>query len=95
MDQQVLTLARRLCSQLRIDTIEELEMAAHDGRLEAVPGVDPRRAGMMRGALADMLSRVRPAGRRRQAEPEVAILVDVDREYREKSGAGRLAKIAP
>jgi putative hydrolase len=88
-------LARRIHDALDIDTLEALEAAAHDGRLETVPGVGRRRAAAARAALATTLG---PARRQRLptgAEPDVAVLLDVDREYREKAGAGVLRTIAP
>lgn len=38
------TLAHRLHEALEVDTLEGLEIAAHDGRLASVPGIGPRRA---------------------------------------------------
>jgi hypothetical protein len=90
------TLARRIHGALHVDTLEALEVAAHDGRLAALPGVGPRRAAALRAALASMLGRsglrVRPTA---MPEPPVAVLLDVDREYREAAAAGRLPRIAP
>jgi putative hydrolase len=86
-------LARRIHNTLHIDTLEALEVAAHDGRLASVPGVGRRRAAMIRAGLANLLGR--PRSRRAMAEPSVAILLDVDREYRDKASAGRLVTIAP
>ncbi|NBC95012.1 MAG: DNA-binding protein, partial [Deinococcus-Thermus bacterium] len=54
-------LAERLHEHLDVDTLEQLEVAAHDGRLETVPGIGPRRAAMLRAALAGLLSRPRSA----------------------------------
>src|SRR6516225_5816041 len=88
-------LARRVCETLRLDTIEALEAAAYDGRLEQVRGFGRRRAAMVRAALAEMLARVRRGPLRRDEEPGVDLLLDVDREYREKATAGELVKIAP
>jgi ribosomal protein S13 len=88
-------LAKRIHDTLEIETLSELEQAAHDGRLEQVPGVGPRRARMVAAALAHMLQR-RPAyPSALAAEPGVEALLDVDREYREKAAAGELRKIAP
>jgi Holliday junction resolvasome RuvABC DNA-binding subunit len=88
-------LATRIHGTLEIETLAELEQAAHDGRLEQVPGVGPRRARMVAAALAHMLQR-RPARPQSPAsEPDVAALLDVDREYREQAAAGKLRKIAP
>jgi DNA polymerase (family X) len=88
-------LAQRIHEHLDIDTLEALEVAAHDGRLERVPGIGPRRAAMLRATLAGMLARTRPIRRRQTFEPGVDLLLDVDREYREKAESGVLPKIAP
>lgn len=48
-------LARRIRDDLRIATLEQLHEAAHDGRLEALPGVGLRRASAWRAVLGDML----------------------------------------
>jgi len=89
-------LARRIHEHLHIDTLEDLELAAHDGRLLAVPGVGPRRAAQIRASLAEILTRARPWRRGPPAEePEVAVLLDVDEEYRKRAAAEDLPKIAP
>jgi DNA polymerase (family X) len=88
-------LARGIHQYLDVDTLEALEVAAHDGRLEQVPGIGPRRAGMLRATLAGMLARSRAFRRERGIEPGVDLLLDVDREYREKAERGTLPKIAP
>jgi hypothetical protein len=63
-------LARRLHEELGIETLEELELAAHDGRLAAMRGFGPRRTRLVRETLAAMLSRSarRRARRVRAAE---------------------------
>jgi putative hydrolase len=89
-------LAERIHGTLEIETLEALEIAANDGRLERVPGVGARRAAMIRAALANMLRRRRPrVALPAQPDPPVEMLLDVDREYREAANAGRLRKIAP
>jgi Holliday junction resolvasome RuvABC DNA-binding subunit len=95
-------LAERIHDELHVDTLEALEIAAHDGRLETVPGVGPRRAAAIRSSLQSMLSRGRPRrvaappGRpAATAGPSVETLLAVDREYREKAAAGKLPTIAP
>jgi putative hydrolase len=85
-------LARRIHDALQVDTLEALEVAAHNGRLEAVPGVGARRAAMLRAALANMLGRRRPRRGLAVPEPEVALVLDVDREYRTKATADRLLR---
>lgn len=93
-------LARRVHDVLHVDTLEGLEAAAHDGRLATVPGFGRRRLRAVRAALASMVGRVRPGTPWRPfaapaAPPPVDLLLDVDREYREKAAAGRLRTIAP
>lgn len=102
-------LARRIHATLHVETLEELELAAHDGRLEHVPGFGLRRTRAVRDALEAILSR---SSRRRSRllvdrqrrgiqrllwndAPSVAALLDVDREYRERAKAGTLRRIAP
>ncbi len=88
-------LARRIIDELHIDTLEALETAAHDGRLTNIPGFGLRRLAMVRLALAEMLGRGRRRTRASRDEPTVALVLDVDREYREKAEAGTLRRIAP
>lgn len=98
-------LAERVHTQLGIDTLEELELAAHDGRLAAVPGFGEGRVEAVRTALAGMLSRSAarrsfvgpgPHGNGDSVDrPPVSMLLDVDEEYRSKAEAGRLRTIAP
>jgi hypothetical protein len=89
-------LAERLHEELRLESLEELELAAHDGRLARVAGFGPRRIAAIRGVLAQRLGRPRPpAEGRSQHEPGVAELLDVDREYREMVASHRLPKVAP
>lgn len=88
-------LAGRIHDTLQVDTLEALEVAAHDGRLEQVKGVGPRRAAAMRAALAAMLGRRRQRPRSAVDGPGVELLLDVDREYRESAAAGVLPTIAP
>jgi len=88
--------ARAIHEALHVDTLEGLEAAAHDGRLEGVPGVGPRRAAQIRASLASMLGRrVARAPRAGGEAPGVALLLDVDHEYRKKAAAGSLRTIAP
>lgn len=97
-------LAERIIDQLEVDTLEELEQAAHDGRLAEVDGFGPKRIQSLRVSLAGLLSRsaqrkVRQRTGETQHEkpqrPDIASLLDVDLEYRNKARAGELRKIAP
>ena len=86
-------LADRIVDQLHINTLEELEQAAYDGRLAGIDGFGPKRVNSVRVSLAGMLSRA--AQRRAQqrtgggadagpVRPDVGTLLDVDAEYRRK-----------
>jgi hypothetical protein len=96
------TLAARFHRELGADTLEQLEQAAWDGRLAALPGVGPRRAQALRDSLARVLG---DAARRRArraerppaaaALPGVAMLLELDRAYREAARAGTLRRITP
>jgi DNA polymerase (family X) len=88
-------LARRLHDELHVDTLEGLEVAAHDGRLERVKGIGSRRAAALRASLAAMLARTRRTPRAPAVEPRVDLLLDVDAEYRRRAAAGDLPRIAP
>ena len=94
-------LARRIHEELGVRTLEELEQAAHDGRLEAVEGFGPRRGQQVRELLEARLARSR-RGRARLREgagegprPDVGLLLQVDEEYLRKARAGQLRTIAP
>lgn len=92
-------LAEHIVRELDVDSLEELEQAAHDGRLEQVEGFGPERVRNVRLALSGMLHR--SAQRRRrgpegpEGDPDVGTLLDVDSEYRKKAEAGELRTIAP
>lgn len=88
------TLARRILEELHIDTLEGLEAAVYDGRLDRVAGFGARRLAMVRASLAELLGRRRRA-RTGSREPPVDILLDVDHEYLKKAAAGALRRIAP
>jgi putative hydrolase len=89
-------LARRIHDELQIDSLEALEVAAHDGRLEGVPGVGYRRAEAIRAALDKMLSRrLRRRGLASGDGPPVSALLAVDEEYREKAESDALPRITP
>ena len=104
-------LATRIHQDLSVDTLEELEVAAHDGRLDRVHGFGPRRVRAIREELGSILGRsARHRARRgawleaRRAErdddamlvrPGVATLLAVDAEYRDRAAKGKLRRIAP
>lgn len=84
-------LAERIHDQLDIDTLEELERAAHDGRLAEVEGFGERRLQTVKESLNARLRRRRSE----VAAVPVAELLDVDREYRRKAARDELRRIAP
>jgi predicted flap endonuclease-1-like 5' DNA nuclease len=88
-------LAKTIHERLGIETLEELEAAAHDGRLADLHGFGPRRLRNVAEALAGRLGR-RSRRTRAPVQPSsVEDLLQVDREYREKAEAGTLRRIAP
>ncbi len=88
-------LAERLHRELGLDTLEELELAAHDGRLAALPGFGPRRVDAVISALHRHLGRIPGPVPESTVSPSVEELLDVDREYLESAMAERLPRIAP
>jgi hypothetical protein len=104
------TLAERIHHELHIDTLEGLEAAAWDGRLEALRGFGHRRVAGIRDALAGILGRstrrrawgrrwrersLEPAAAGPPFRPSVEVILDVDAEYRRRAEAGDLRRIAP
>jgi DNA polymerase (family 10) len=88
-------LSDRLYHDLGIETLEELEAAAHDGRLERMSGLGAKRLAGIRDSLAHRLGRVRPPVVAANGVPSISEILDVDAEYRHKAAAGELVKIAP
>ena len=94
-------LAGRIEALLHLETLEDLEAAAHDGRLESVPGFGERRVRGVRESLGHLLRFSAARRARSQAaqpspeRPPLDLLLDMDRRYREEARAGRLRKIAP
>ena len=97
------TLAGRIADRLDVSTLEELEQAAHDGRLREVKGFGEKRVRAVQVSLAGMLSSAAQRRRRRggsddgveRERPMVETLLEVDAEYRRRAEAGELKKIAP
>src|SRR5450756_590512 len=85
------TFAKRIHDRLGIESLEELELAAHDGRLASLSGMGPKRLAGIRDALTTRL-RSRWRDGRHDTTPDVAELLDVDREYRERGLAGELPR---
>jgi len=89
------TLAKRLHETLHVETLEQLEAALHEKDRKSVAGIGPRRLAILRAALSQMLTRIRPIRLGPADEPPVDVLLDVDREYRAKVKANELRTIAP
>ena len=96
-------LAHRLVHDLGIHSLEELEIAAADGRLARIPGVGPSRLRSIRDQLEARLRR-RPNAPSESPEtsvaslpldPPVAEILGLDRDYRSASDSGSLPMIAP
>ena len=89
-------LARRIHEDLGIDSLEDLEAAAHDGRLASIAGLGKKRIAGVIDTLESRLRRVRmsPTPTPTEEAP-VEELLDVDREYRNRAAAGTLHRIAP
>jgi hypothetical protein len=95
-------LAHRIADELGVESLEDLERAAHDGRLERVEGIGAAKAEGIRNSLAGILGR---SSRRQSLQrlehavapprPPVALLLQLDETYRRKARAGQLRKIAP
>jgi DNA polymerase (family X) len=93
-------LAWKLHDDLGLESLEELEAAAHDGRLESIAGLGAKRLAGIRDSLAHRLGRIRQRPPEmpppdETKEPPTAELLDVDGEYRREAAADTLKKIAP
>jgi DNA polymerase (family X) len=89
-------LAERLYHELGVDSLEDLEAAAHDGRLRTVLGLGEKRIAGIIDSLATRLGATRTVGWRTPREaPSVAELLDVDYEYRQKVARDEVPRIAP
>lgn len=94
-------MAHRIVSELDIESLEELELAAHDGRLETLEGMGDKRLQGIRDSLAGMLSRSAQRRAKQRAsqsdeqEASIDVLLKVEAEYRRKANAEELQTIAP
>mgnify|MGYP001820768873 FL=1 len=89
-------MAEQIVEALHIDTLEALETAASDGRLETVRGIGPRRIAGIRNSLNTLLDKTRRRPRPAVSDgPAVGILIEIDREYRRQAESGKLPLIAP
>lgn len=90
-------LAHRIIEHLHVDSLEALEVAAHNHRLDKIPGFSPKKVAMVQAWLAQVLGRLRPGLQPHEAfdEPSVKLILQVDKQYRKKASAGELPMIAP
>jgi hypothetical protein len=95
-------LAERIYSKLDVETLPELEMAAHNGRLYEIERLGHLKIEGIKNALAGMLGRKGKSSYKKylknesaQEEPTVDLILEVDRIYLEKAHKGKLRKIAP
>jgi hypothetical protein len=88
--------AQRLHDELGIDSLEDFEAAASDGRLAQIAGIGAKRLAGIKDSLAGRLARVR-LGRVVLPEDELPVdeVLSVDQEYRDRAAAGELKVIAP
>jgi DNA polymerase (family 10) len=92
-------LAHRAHDELGVETLEELEAAAYDGRLAHVEGFGEHRVRAVRDGVTSLLdhSARGPARPRRPSAPPppVETLLSIDARYRRLASSGRLRTIAP
>ena len=100
-------LARRLQDEAAISTLPELERSLSSGRLAQIRGFGAKRLRMVRDSLSGRLRReaespqpqiprrVRDESGPRAFQPSVAVLLDIDNEYRERARMGDLPRITP
>lgn len=92
-------MAARIRHSLGVETLEDLEVAAYDGRLERVPGMGRKRIQAIRDTLAIRLRRGPNLARSRAVrppdEPPVAELLEIDRQYQKLAQRGRIPQVAP
>jgi hypothetical protein len=94
-------LAQRVIDELHIRSLEDLETALYDGRLEKVEGFGRRRTAALRQILNSTLGRrlqrrSRDLGTRFGVDrPPVELLLKIDADYRRGAADGSLRKITP
>jgi DNA polymerase (family X) len=86
-------LARVVHERLGVTSLEQMEQAAHDGRLAQV-GVGPKRLRGLIDALAGRLARTRLPEPVR-GEPSVDEILEVDAEYHQGADENRLPTLSP
>jgi Holliday junction resolvasome RuvABC DNA-binding subunit len=91
--------AHTIHAKLGVESLEELELAAHDGRLARLRGFGPRKIQTIRTIVDAMLARVgrdiRVPAENAPNPPDIATLLSVDEEYRVAVDVGAIPRIAP
>jgi len=91
-------LAQRIHDTLHIDTLEALENATRNGQLNIVEGLGSKRKEAIEAWLLKHLGEHRQQLRKAQqsgSNPDIALVLKVDSEYRERAKAGKLPLITP
>ncbi len=98
-------LAHRLKNELGVATLPELDRALSSGKLSKLHGFGEKRIKMIRESLSGRLHREETPERadgepparpfRVPNEPPVSVLLDIDREYRERVRRNELPRITP
>jgi DNA polymerase/3'-5' exonuclease PolX len=94
-------LAENIVRQLKIHTLEELEIAAHDGRLSKIKGMGKGRLNLVQMYLASALKQRVPlhapelSHQSIKTQPSVEVILKIDNDYRRKAKAGQLYRIRP
>ena len=88
-------LAERIHHELHIDTLEALEQAMHNGKLAALPGIGSRKLEALQASLEKILGKPKKRALVSAIQPDIAVLLAVDMEYREAAAADKLPKITP
>ena len=88
-------LAKRLHEELGIETLNELEAAAKDGRLGQVHGMGKKRVQAVGESLAGRRFLEKRQLQESRSQIPVAELLDVDHQYRKLANLDELPRIAP
>jgi DNA uptake protein ComE-like DNA-binding protein len=96
-------LAEKIVKELKVQSLEELEQAAMDGRLLALDGVGPKRSESIRLILAGMLSgnawqrNIPEVEQEKKSswKPPIGLLLEIDQLYRIKAAKKELKTISP
>ena len=88
-------LAKRLYETLEVESLEALQVAAEQGKLERVPGIGPQRSRALRLMLVGLLMNPPMRDDGGKIAPAIDLLLAIDVIYRSRAGHGELPKVAP